>query len=71
MVFQDTGKEEALVTFSPQMYKIIGLTPDMISSLKKTMNYITFNSIFHFKYNNILPDEQKCFPFQELRFLLL
>ena len=52
MVFQDTGKEEALVTFSPQMYKIIGLTPDMISSLKKTMNYITFNSIFHFKYNN-------------------
>ena len=49
MIFEDSGKEEILVTFSPQMYKIIGLTPDMLSWLKKTMNFITFNSIFHFK----------------------
>ena len=52
MIFEDNGKDEALVTFSPQMYKIIGLTPDMIASLKKTMNFITFNKIFHFKNNN-------------------
>ena len=52
MIFEDIGKEEILVTFSPQMYKVIGLTPDMISSLKKTMNYITFNSLFHFKNSN-------------------
>ena len=52
MIFEDSGKEEILVTFSPQMYKIIGLTPDMLSSLKKTMNFITFNSIFHFKNGN-------------------
>ena len=52
MIFEDSGNEEILVTFSPQMYKIIGLTPDMLSSLKKTMNFITFNSIFHFKNGN-------------------
>ena len=52
LIFEDSGKEEILVTFSPQMYKIIGLTPDMLSSLKKTMNFITFNSIFHFKNGN-------------------
>ena len=52
MIFEDLGKEEALVTFSPQLYKIIGLTPEMISSLKKSMIYITFDNIFHLKNTN-------------------
>ena len=52
MIFEDIGNNEILVTFSPQMYKIIGLTPEMITSLKKTMNYITFNNLFNFKNSN-------------------
>ena len=52
MIFEELGNYEILVTFSPQMYKIIGLTPEMIASLKKTMNYITFNNLFNLKNNN-------------------
>ena len=58
MIFEDTGNDEILITFSPQMYKIIGLTPDMIASLKKTMNYISFNNIFNFKNGNINDQNQ-------------
>ena len=52
MIFEDIGNNEILVTFSSQMYKIIGLTPEMIASLKKTMNYITFSNLFNFKNSN-------------------
>ena len=51
MIFEEVGNEHILLTFSPQLYKIIGLTPDMILSLKKTMNFITFKNLFNFKNN--------------------
>jgi hypothetical protein len=56
MIFQIFDNEEYLYNFSPQLYKIIGLTPRMVNSLNKSGNNISFSDLFIFlklSLNNI------------------
>ena len=56
IIFQIIDNEENLYSFSPQFYKIIGLTPKMNNSLRKFGYNITFNNLFSNK--NISKHEQ-------------
>ena len=64
MIFQLIDKDEYLFSFSPQLYKILGLTPKMVSSLSKTGNYISFNCLFSNKNTNKAEQDKNIFKFK-------
>jgi hypothetical protein len=67
MIFQIFDQEEYLYCFSPQLYKITGLTPRMIYSLKKSGNNISFKNLFS-KNVNKSDQEKNIYKFQYERY---
>ena len=68
MVFQLYDNEEYLYSFSPQLYKIIGLTPSMTYSLKKSGINISFNNLFSNKNISKYEQEKNIYKFQYSRY---
>ena len=68
MIFQIFDNEEYLYGFSPQLYKIIGLTPQMIDALKKSGNNITFSDLFSNKNVSKYEQEKNIYKFQYERY---
>ena len=64
IIFQIFDNEEYLYTFSPQFYKIIGLTPSMTYSLRKSGNNITFHNLFSNKNVSKYEQDKNIFKFQ-------
>ena len=67
IIFQVFDQEEYLYCFSPQLYKITGLTPRMIYSLKKSGNNISFKNLFS-KYISKSDQEKNIYKFQYERY---
>ena len=68
MIFQLYDNEEYLYCFSPQFYKIIGLTPSMTYSLKKSGINISFNNLFSNKNISKHEQEKNIYKFQYSRY---
>ena len=64
MIFQIYDNEEFLYCFSPQLYKITGLTPWMIYALKKSGNTISFNKLFSNKNVSKIEQDKNIYKFQ-------
>ena len=64
MIFQVFDKEEYLYSFSPQFYKIIGLTPRMINSLRKSGSKIKFSNLFNNKNISKYEQDKNLYKFQ-------
>jgi hypothetical protein len=68
MIFLIFDNEEYLYCFSPQIYKIIGLTPKMTFALKRSGNYITFNNLFSNKNVSKYEQDKNIYKFQYERY---
>ena len=68
MVFQMYDNEEYLYSFSPQLYKVIGLTPSMTYSLKKAGINISFNNLFIKNNGNKYEQDKNIYTFQYSRY---
>ena len=68
MIFHIFDNEEYLYCFSPQIYKIIGLTPKMTFALKRSGNYITFNNLFSNKNVSKYEQDKNIYKFQYERY---
>ena len=64
MIFQIFDNEEYLYNFSPQLYKIIGLTPRMVNSLNKSGNNISFSDLFSNKATGKHEQDKNLYKFQ-------
>ena len=64
MIFQIFDNEEYLYNFSPQLYKIIGLTPRMVNSLNKSGNNISFSDLFSNKGTGKHEQDKNLYKFQ-------
>ena len=68
MIFQIFDNEEYLYCFSPQLYKLTGLTPRMIYSLKKSGNNISFKDLFSNKGISKSDQDKNIYKFQYERY---
>jgi len=68
IVFQMYDNEEYLYSFSPQIYKVIGLTPSMTYSLKKAGINISFNNLFIKNNGNKYEQDKNIYTFQYSRY---
>jgi len=68
IVFQMYDNEEYLYSFSPQLYKVIGLTPSMTYSLKKAGINISFNNLFIKNNGNKYEQDKNIYTFQYSRY---
>ena len=64
MIFQVFDNEEYLYSFSPQFYKIIGLTPRMVNSLRKSGSKIKFSNLFNNKNISKYELDKNLYKFQ-------
>ena len=68
MIFQIFDNEEFLYCFSPQLYKIIGLTPKMVDALIKSGIIISFNDLFSNKNVSKYEQDKNIYKFQFERY---
>ena len=64
IIFQIIDNEEFLYGFSPQFYKIIGLTPRMNDALRKSGYNIAFNNLFTNKNVSKYEQDKNIYKFQ-------